>query len=106
MKHQLTLFSMLCFVSICSAMNPSLAPALTMAKYSSLVEEQAECSICLDPLEKNRSVTPCQHVFHKNCIDKWKKQKNGTACPLCRAPLSTDPSSFKKLLSCFIGCLE
>jgi len=42
------------------------------------------CSICLcdivrsDKTEKLR----CKHIYHKDCINKWKVQHN--TCPVCR----------------------
>ena len=42
-----------------------------------------ECSICLEPILKNRPATlSCGHIYHKNCIKNWLK--NNDECPLCR----------------------
>lgn len=47
--------------------------------------DDATCSICLseyEPKETLRTIPPCQHCFHADCIDEWLKL-NGT-CPVCR----------------------
>ncbi|THC92049.1 hypothetical protein EYZ11_008487 [Aspergillus tanneri] len=45
---------------------------------------RAECSICMDRVEKGTEVTelPCQHWFHTACIEMWLNQHN--TCPHCR----------------------
>lgn len=41
------------------------------------------CSICLvEDTEHMRVITPCNHVFHTNCLLKWMKIK--MTCPNCR----------------------
>ena len=40
-----------------------------------------ECSICLDNITKKRKVLPCNHTFHRKCINKWFKKLR--RCPLC-----------------------
>lgn len=45
-----------------------------------------ECPICLDGIiEVDLSVIKCNHMFHKECIDKWFKKSH--RCPLCRDSL-------------------
>lgn len=40
------------------------------------------CSICLDEIdETNKIETKCNHLFHKNCLDKWERN----TCPNCRS---------------------
>ena len=41
------------------------------------------CAICLGPT-CNKPIR-CGHVFHPDCIGKWKQVK--TTCPMCRKPL-------------------
>jgi hypothetical protein len=41
------------------------------------------CSICLE--ENTNYTTECGHVFHKDCIDKWKHYNT---CPYCRTELT------------------
>lgn len=52
------------------------------------------CSICLDyfrsiPASTNAEVvTPCGHIFHKNCLNTWLHQQSSSkSCPDCRSPL-------------------
>jgi len=42
------------------------------------------CSVCLNDFTEGETVTtlPCQHHFHKNCIESWLHIKR--ICPLCR----------------------
>ena len=42
------------------------------------------CCICLDNFENPTSikVLECKHIFHRNCINLWLKNK--TNCPICR----------------------
>lgn len=46
---------------------------------------ESPCSICLTPLEKNISVLKCNHRYHKDCIQTWRRVNN--TCPLCRDPI-------------------
>ena len=33
--------------------------------------------------KKKYMITPCDHVFHTVCLEKWMRQKN--ECPYCKA---------------------
>ena len=43
-----------------------------------------ECSVCFEPLRQGDIVRllPCEHVFHRGCIDPWFARS--TLCPMCR----------------------
>ena len=45
------------------------------------------CTICLEELKigvSEVSLTPCQHVFHYECLSNWLKKKDCTyKCPVC-----------------------
>ncbi|KAI7829602.1 hypothetical protein BC939DRAFT_12639 [Gamsiella multidivaricata] len=52
------------------------------------VRISTSCSICLcdyEDLEELRHL-PCDHYFHKECVDEWLKLKR--TCPLCKYDIS------------------
>ena len=38
-------------------------------------------------VKKKYMITPCDHVFHTLCLEKWMRQKN--ECPYCKSALPT-----------------
>ena len=54
------------------------------------------CPICFEKIENkdNRIITPCRHIFHKDCLHQWcemNKRMNYQSictCPICRKELS------------------
>ena len=40
-----------------------------------------QCSICLEELVDKVRVLACDHIFHKNCIEKWLIINN--SCSTC-----------------------
>lgn len=48
-----------------------------------------ECVICMNPVDvddqKARMLTPCNHVFHTACLQRWMMVK--MECPTCRSIL-------------------
>ena len=51
-------------------------------------DEDVECVVCLSKIEEGDEirVLRCDHMYHKNCLDKWVGFKKHT-CPLCRESL-------------------
>lgn len=49
------------------------------------IDLEQNCSICFDTLS-NPSLTPCGHVFCKECLELCLKVKN--RCPMCKADLT------------------
>ncbi|KAK7309970.1 hypothetical protein RJT34_07135 [Clitoria ternatea] len=47
--------------------------------------EDVDCAVCLCKIEDEEEirVLRCEHVFHRNCLDRWVSFKVAT-CPLCR----------------------
>ena len=54
-------------------------------KTDTVMENKAgdKCSVCMEVYEVGevRKFLPCDHVFHKNCIDMWLSNSSPT-CPL------------------------
>lgn len=42
-----------------------------------------DCSICLEDL-KTPVITPCAHVYCRDCIEGYCMDKDDPVCPLCR----------------------
>lgn len=61
--------------------------ALTAAEVARLPDSAKSCSVCLDEFEAGSSVRwlPCMHCYHRDCIDKWLREK--AMCPLCKHSL-------------------
>ena len=53
-----------------------------ISNYLIPVSSQKECCICCNIKEKESLKLPCNHTFHKKCINKWIE--NSLTCPLCR----------------------
>ena len=52
--------------------------------------EIVSCSICYDTINiKDRENRRCGHIFHKSCMEKWRREcffnfDKQASCPLCR----------------------
>lgn len=54
------------------------------------------CSVCLASMtEASSRRLECGHVFHKACLDRWRRQSS--TCPNCRAPF--DQQMYKVKIS-------
>ena len=78
-----------------SALPPGLVPFAPSGIRPRVDAEQAVgacqadiCPICMagiEDLETGCMVTPCDHVFHDECLQQWMDIK--MECPTCRAAL-------------------
>ncbi|WCJ19593.1 RING/U-box superfamily protein [Euphorbia peplus] len=67
-------------------MIPAAKEAIEMILNSDkVVTEKEDCGICLEEITEIGAGMPCDHVFHKNCIEKWLNISH--LCPLCRSEL-------------------
>ncbi|KAK2860475.1 hypothetical protein Q7C36_004641 [Tachysurus vachellii] len=55
-----------------------------------LIEEQLQCSVCLDIFTKPVS-TPCGHNFCMVCLNKYWDNSQRCTCPLCKKEYSKRP---------------
>ena len=48
------------------------------------ISHKEDCSICLTNEDGNWVCLPCNHEFHRVCINKCEKKCDKICCPLCR----------------------
>lgn len=50
------------------------------------VAEAVPCSICLEPISyvEREMLVPCNHSFHKKCVQMLRQSSADRRCPLCR----------------------
>ena len=53
------------------------------------LNELLECSVCLDRLDDNNKVLPCQHTFCQRCLEEIVSTKLELRCPECRTVVRT-----------------
>ncbi|BEJ13400.1 hypothetical protein CspHIS471_0305740 [Cutaneotrichosporon sp. HIS471] len=53
-------------------------------------EKDESCAICQDDYEPSQFVlvTPCNHMYHSSCLERWIKTPNVSSCPMCRRDLA------------------
>ena len=49
------------------------------------IDENENCSICLEAEKKEWIKLSCNHSFHKDCINMWVATNR--TCPVCRVNL-------------------
>jgi len=60
-------------------------------------EEEESCSICANDMKNGqpiKTLSNCNHKFHKPCIDQWIYGYNNKSCPNCRREIN--PTDFPK----------
>nr|XP_014349708.1 PREDICTED: E3 ubiquitin/ISG15 ligase TRIM25-like [Latimeria chalumnae] len=79
-----------------------LASAAAAAPFPAELEEELNCSICLN-IYKNPILLSCGHNFCKDCVEKvWESQasKGTYSCPECRAEFRERPPLQRNLKLC------
>ncbi|KAK8672641.1 hypothetical protein V6N13_111006 [Hibiscus sabdariffa] len=58
-----------------------------------------DCSICLEEFkeEEEGSEMPCEHVFHRGCVEKWLRMNR--SCPVCRFLMPAEEGTSDTLMS-------
>ncbi|GMI98588.1 hypothetical protein like AT2G04240 [Hibiscus trionum] len=66
-------------------------PAIRFDTLSSSERPEYDCPVCRCEFEPESEVNllSCNHLFHRECVEKWVRYLRGT-CPLCRTPLVED----------------
>ncbi|CAK7334181.1 unnamed protein product [Dovyalis caffra] len=76
-----------------------LEPPVRSSSSSEIVDAEGEvCCVCLSSfkVEKDMSVLPCLHKFHKVCIEGWFNNMCRKTCPLCRFSMGEQERSYKR----------
>jgi hypothetical protein len=78
--------------NVASAATATIVPSISASAAAAAANDDNEimCSICLSAIDDNPRledimVTPCDHVYHSECLLPWLEQKS--QCPICRAAL-------------------
>ena len=84
--------------------SPEMLDSLETSKFSETAaakkareeQEELQCSICLCEFEGEDDVRrlPCNHYFHKGCIDGWLRISR--VCPMCNQDVSQAPLESSK----------
>ena len=59
------------------------------------------CSICYDNISHPHKINSCNHVFCRQCITKWGREKTNT-CPCCRQKFNVLSEENGKIIDYFI----
>ena len=63
------------------ASDNKLAREAAMLVTEKEITQESSCSICLEGESGDAASLACGHIFHKECLRKWLKNK--MRCPLC-----------------------
>ncbi|OXU24842.1 hypothetical protein TSAR_015111 [Trichomalopsis sarcophagae] len=64
-------------------------------EYKDKLDKREQCPVCIRDFETGNTAKalPCEHNFHKECIEPWLEKTN--SCPLCRYELPTDDEDYE-----------
>lgn len=50
------------------------------------VRKNEECPFCCETLDHSDQlyISPCQHAYHRACLEKWVQIRFSFSCPICR----------------------
>ena len=62
---------------------------------------QLTCAICYDDIETIVNIDSCDHIFCRDCITKWAREKTNT-CPCCRRKINVIADADGKIIDYFV----
>lgn len=63
-----------------------------------VVYETEQCIVCFSSLEMEKTILPCGHSFHLNCIEPFIDQQSFSSCPFrCNVIVCSYPSKVLKV---------
>ena len=70
-----------------------------------MTNDDETCAICLASYRDSCvRVLPCDHTFHRHCLDSWERRSN--ACPCCRVPIKPQDEALVTVLNELRAALE
>lgn len=87
--HSIQLFlSLLITCCIVPPEKKNIQPCVTLVEINIVDSTEESCSICTEPFKIHSTVkTPCGHLFHNRCIQRWITESSNMSCPMCRENL-------------------
>ena len=62
---------------------------------------QNPCSICYDDISETCRINSCEHIFCRECITRWGREKTNT-CPCCRSKFNILFDANDKIIDYFV----
>ena len=62
---------------------------------------QLTCAICYDDIDTIVNIDSCDHIFCRDCITKWAREKTNT-CPCCRRKIKVIADADGKIIDYFV----
>eukprot|EP01062_Namystynia_karyoxenos_P055230 TRINITY_DN459_c0_g1_i4.p1 TRINITY_DN459_c0_g1~~TRINITY_DN459_c0_g1_i4.p1 ORF type:complete len:583 (+),score=127.67 TRINITY_DN459_c0_g1_i4:79-1749(+) len=83
----------------------ALAGLIDAADAESEHLEELQCAVCTNPSFKTAVETPCEHMFHRSCIERCVAER-GRTCPVCRAGLPAGDAAYREVSRAIRGMLN
>ena len=55
------------------------------------------CPVCLEELKDNVYITPCNHKFCLECVNKIHNKNHNISCPMCRSEFNIFEEKIKNM---------
>ena len=83
-----------------------MATALSWRDKLQKLEEELECSLCLERLQDPRVFPQCQHSFCYECIEQLSQGKSKIFCPECRAEVEVNNNVIYRQQKCDLNSVQ
>ena len=84
-------------MNICIALKKNGERCLYKSKddceYCRIHQDKQNCTICLEKINNKKIELSCNHIFHRDCLREWMKQK--PSCPVCRRDIPVDKNDLE-----------
>mmetsp|Transcript_21945 Transcript_21945/g.57264 ORF Transcript_21945/g.57264 Transcript_21945/m.57264 type:complete len:370 (-) Transcript_21945:17-1126(-) len=67
--------------------NLPVAEAYQAERVSGSPPGEPQCVICQEAIRGGHERLPCAHVFHRECLERWLRDREHRYCPICKTPV-------------------